>query len=61
MKYQIYLNKETSEFVNLLSKKYKVKPCTFIKLCMESTAKSTKELATKEMLGELKNELKEQE
>lgn len=57
MKYQIYLNKDTSEFVNLLAKKYNVKPATFIKLCMESTCKTTRDLATKEILGGTINEL----
>jgi len=35
MKYQIYLNKETSDFINKASEQTKTKPATFIKKTLE--------------------------
>lgn len=39
MKYQIYLNKETSNFVELYASTYKMKPATVIKQIVEETYK----------------------
>lgn len=39
MKYQIYLNKETSELVNKFAEKDGKKPATFIKNMLESIIK----------------------
>lgn len=37
MKYQIYLNKETSVILNLLATKMEMKPATLIKSILEDT------------------------
>lgn len=39
MKYQIYLNKETSAFVNLFASQNNMKPSTVIKQIVEETYK----------------------
>lgn len=36
MKYQIYLNKKTSEFINLMAEAGGIKPATIIKQLIES-------------------------
>lgn len=36
MKYQIYLNKDTSDLVNFMAKALDIKPNTFIKNLLES-------------------------
>lgn len=46
MKYQIYLNKETSDFINGASKQEGIKPATAIKRIVESIVSVT--IATKE-------------
>lgn len=42
MKYQIYLNKETSELINKLAEKENMKPATAIKTILESVYKAAK-------------------
>lgn len=37
MKYQIYLNKETSELLNSMAEQLKMKPSTFIKAFIEGS------------------------
>lgn len=58
MKYQIYLNKQTTEIVNYLANKSNMKPSTFIKLMVEGGVKASYELAKKELEGKTNNEPK---
>lgn len=53
MKYQIYLNAETSEIINKMADKDNKKPNTFIKQMLESIMKIAKQtaLATEEELN----------
>lgn len=52
MKYQIYLNKETSDFIERASQQEGIKPNTLIKQIVESITKITKatQKATEEAL-----------
>lgn len=58
MKYQIYLNKETSILINELAEQRQMKQSTLIKELLESFCKiaSASELLTPEKIKELKNE-----
>lgn len=58
MKYQIYLNKETTEIVNYLANKNDMKPSTFIKLMVEGGIKASYNFAKAKMEGEHTNEPK---
>lgn len=51
MKYQIYLNKSTSELVNYLAERSNLKPNTFIKQVLEDTLKYSLEV-TKKLVNE---------
>lgn len=53
MKYQIYLNKETSEFINLVAKQAKRKPCTIIKNILEEGIKAGERFTNTETKGAL--------
>lgn len=56
MKYQIYLNKRTTEIVNYLASKSDMKPATFIKLMVEGGVNASYELAKKELMKGEQNE-----
>ena len=56
MKYQIYLNKETTELINYLAQKTNMKPSTFIKRMVEGGVKASREIAKDKIEGELTNE-----
>lgn len=45
MKYQIYLNKDTSEIINKMAQKDNKKPATFIKQMLESLMNIAKQTA----------------
>ena len=45
MKYQIYLNKDTSEIINKMADKDNLKPATFIKQMIESLMNIAKQSA----------------
>ena len=45
MKYQIYLNAETSEIINKMAEKDQKKPATFIKQMIESIMRVAKQTA----------------
>lgn len=45
MKYQIYLNQETSEIINKMAEKDEKKPSTFIKQMLESIMRIAKQTA----------------
>lgn len=53
MKYQIYLNKETSEFIEFVAKNDKKKPATVIKHLVESLFKGLGEAMTEEQRKEV--------
>ena len=58
MKYQIYLNKDTSDFINLASEQEGIKPATLIKQIVESITSITKatQEATRQALYRPKEE-----
>lgn len=55
MKYQIYLNKETSELVNAISKLQGKKPNSFIKEFIENCFETTEKVFNEEQLDQVRD------